>query len=54
VLAKCPKRPPEFQLRINELLSAIGNNDRSNILFSVNELLDGLDALLMAEGLLSL
>lgn len=53
VLEKCPKRPPGFQLLINELLSAIGTNDRSNILKRVNDLLDGLDALLIAEGLIS-
>jgi hypothetical protein len=53
VLAKCPKRPPEVEAQINELLSAVGTNDRSKLLKSVNDLLDGLDALLVAEGLIA-
>lgn len=54
VLAKCPKHPPEIRMQIDELLSAIGTNDRPNLLKSVNDLLDGLDVLLVAEGLITL
>jgi hypothetical protein len=54
VLAKCPKHPPEIKLQIDELLSSVGTHDRSNLLKCANDLLDGLDTLLVAEGLIEL
>jgi predicted nucleotidyltransferase len=51
VLANCPKRPANFQKQINELVSAVASPDKSNMFRSINDLLDGLDALLATEGL---
>ncbi len=52
VLAKCPKRQPDFQAQLNELLLAIAPTNHSTILEKVNDLLDGLDALLIKEQLI--
>jgi predicted nucleotidyltransferase len=51
VLAKCPKRPPHFQRQVNVLL-AIAPSGHSVVLDRVNDLLDDLDALLLAEKLI--
>jgi predicted nucleotidyltransferase len=48
VQANCPKRPPDFELHVNELLACPHTEVPKNI----GILLDGLDALLTAEGLL--
>ncbi len=53
VLKKCPKRPPDFQKQVNELLLAIAPGGRSGVLERINDLLDGLDALLIAERLIT-
>ena len=53
VLAKCPKHPPDFQTQVNELLLAIAPTGLSDALEKVEALLDGLDALLIAEGSLT-
>jgi hypothetical protein len=52
VLAKCPKRPPDVQSQVNELLLAIAPKEESKVLDRVNNLLDGLDTLLLAERLI--
>lgn len=49
VLKECRQRPPDFEAQVNRLLSAIAS---SGVLASVNELLDGLDALLLEEELI--
>jgi len=49
----CPKRPPEFQTQVEELLQAAAPSQRSDTLEKVNGLLDSLDALLLAEGLIT-
>lgn len=53
VLAKCPKRPPDLQKQVNELLRAIAPTGQSAALERVNDLLDGLDTLLIAERLIT-
>ena len=53
VLAKCPKRPPDIQRQVNELLSAIAPPEESELLDRVNNLLDDLDTLLLAERLIA-
>lgn len=53
VLAQCPKRPPDFQRQVYELLRAIAPPAQSGALERVNDLLDGLDALLIAERLIA-
>jgi len=53
VLAKCPKRPPQFETQVRELLSAIAPAGQSDVPGIVNDLLDGLDALLIEEQLMT-
>jgi len=53
VLAKCPKCPPDFEVQVDELLSAIAPTVRSDVLGRVNDLLDNLDALLIEEQLIT-
>lgn len=53
VSANCPKRPPEFQRQILEVLRSTASNNEAELLARVHELLDGLDLLLLAEGLIS-
>jgi predicted nucleotidyltransferase len=53
VLAECPKRPPDLQMQVNELLMAIAPAGRADVVEKANDLLDGLDALLVAEGLIT-
>lgn len=53
VLAQCPKLPPDFQTQVNELLLAVAPTGQSDALEKVTALLDGLDALLIAEGLIT-
>jgi len=53
VLAKCPKHPPDFEARVNELLSAIAPAGQLDALGKVHELLDGLDDLLIEEQLMT-
>ena len=48
-LANCPKRPPDFQTQVSALLSAISPAGQSDIIARVQDLLDGLDALMIAE-----
>ena len=50
VTANCPLRPPRFEVQVQELLLAAG---RTDVFDKVNELLDGLDDLLAAEGLIA-
>jgi len=50
VLANCPKRPPEFEAQVHELLSAIATAGQPDVLGRVNALLDGLDALLAGDN----
>ena len=52
-LAKCPKRPPQIQIQVNGLLASIADTEQFILLQRVNELLDGLDAFLVSEGLVS-
>jgi hypothetical protein len=53
VLAKCSKHPPDFETQVYELLSAIAPTDQSDVPGRVNDLLDGLDALLIEEHLIT-
>ena len=53
VLAKCQKRPPDFEIQLYELLSAITPANQPDVLGRVNDLLDGLDALLIEEKLIT-
>jgi len=53
VLAKCPRHPPEFETQVHELLSAVAPSGQPDVLGRVNDLLDGLDALLSAERLIT-
>jgi hypothetical protein len=53
VQEKCPKRPPEFDAQVMRLLSAVVPTNRSDVLAKINNLLDGLDDLLVAEGLIT-
>lgn len=52
VLEKCPKRPPNFQSQVDELLRSAVPTDRPDTLGRVNDLLDDLDALLIPEQLI--
>lgn len=52
-LAKCPKHPPGFETQVYELLSAIAQTGPSNVHGRVHDLLDGLDALLVEEQLMT-
>jgi hypothetical protein len=52
VLTSCPKRPPDFQTQVTALLSAVSPAGQADIISQVNNLLDGLDDLLIAEQLL--
>jgi len=54
VLEKCPKRPPEFEAQVSNLLSAVAPPNGSDMLAGIKDLLDGLDDLLVAEGLVAL
>jgi len=53
VLAKCPRHPPDFATRVHGLLSAIAPAGRTDIPAGVDDLLDGLDALLIEERLIA-
>lgn len=52
-LAKCAKRPAQIEAQVKGLLSAIAQNERPFLLQRVNELLDGLDTLLVGEDLIA-
>jgi hypothetical protein len=52
VLAKCPKRPLEFEKQVSELLSAISPSNQSDLLGAAKNLLDNLDDLLIEEQLI--
>jgi hypothetical protein len=49
----CSKFPADFQTHINEILRAVALVDKSDLIARVNDLLDGLDTLLMGEQLIS-
>jgi hypothetical protein len=49
---KCLKRPPQIQVQVNGLLAVIGDPSPTVLLQRLNELIDGLDALLVSEGLI--
>jgi hypothetical protein len=51
IQAKCPKRPPEFQTQVKELLLSLPAG-KPDVLDRINSLLDDLDTLLIAEGLI--
>jgi hypothetical protein len=52
VLASCSKVPPDMQQHIEDLLDALApTGDNQRLIHRVNMLLDGLDALVRAEGL---
>jgi hypothetical protein len=51
VQAECPKRPPEFQTRVNELLLSLPTG-KPDVLDKIGALLDDLDSLLVAERLI--
>lgn len=53
VLTYCPKRPPDVETQLNDLLSAAAPARQSALPGKIGDLLDGLDALLMAEGLIT-
>ena len=53
VLWKCLRRPLKFQTQVSELLSAVAPTGQLDVLKRANDLLDGLDALLIAEGLIT-
>jgi hypothetical protein len=53
VSANCAQRPPHFQTQVNELLLAVAPAGRTDVFDKVNDLLDGLDDLLVAEGLIA-
>jgi Domain of unknown function (DUF4037) len=52
-LAKCHKRPPRIEVQVNTLLTSIAETSQPLLLQRANELLDGLDLLLVAEGLMA-
>jgi hypothetical protein len=52
-LEKCPKRPPQIEVQVNTLLASIAETSQPMLLQRVNELLDGLDVLLVAEGMMA-
>jgi hypothetical protein len=52
VQAECAKRPPEFPTRIKELLLSLPAGE-PDVLDKINSLLDDLDTLLLAEGLIT-
>jgi hypothetical protein len=52
VLAACPKYPPEFEKQVDVLLQAAAPTGSADLPGSIDLLLDGLDDLLIAEGLL--
>ena len=52
VLACCPKHPPDFEAQVHELLSVIAPSGQPEVPGRVNDLLDGLDALLIDERLI--
>ncbi len=53
VMAKCPKRPPEFEKQVTKLLLAIASTKQSDVLGETAKLLDGLDDLLIEEQLIT-
>ncbi len=53
VSANCPKRPPEFQRQVHEVLRSVASCNETELLARLQELLDGLDRLLLAEGLMN-
>jgi hypothetical protein len=53
VAENCHKRPPRFQTQVHELLLAVAPAGRTDVFDKVNDLLDGLDDLLAAEGLIA-
>ncbi len=52
-LETCPKHPPGFQEQVHELLSAIAPAGQPDVPGRVKDLLDGLDALLIEEQLIT-
>lgn len=52
VLTACPKRPPNFHVALEALLKAAAPGNHAELPQRVHEFLDGLDALLLEEGLL--
>lgn len=48
----CPKRPPGLELQVEAVIRAVGDPERG-LLSNLHALLDGLDALLVSEGLLT-
>jgi len=52
VQAKCSKCPPDFEEQIQDLFSAMAPMNRQNVLARINDLLDGLDELLIKEQLI--
>jgi hypothetical protein len=53
VAANCRRHPPHFQTQVHELLLAVAPSGRTDVFDKVNGLLDGLDDLLAAEGLIA-
>lgn len=53
VVASCPKRPPDIEAQMNDLLSATAPSGQSNLPGKIENLLDSLDDLLTAEGLIA-
>ena len=51
VSANCLKRPPEFQQQVHDVLRATASGNETELLARLHEMLDGLDRLLLAEGL---
>jgi hypothetical protein len=51
-LAKCPRRPPQIQIHVHGLVTSIADATQPILLQRVNELLDGLESLLVSEGLI--
>lgn len=49
--ARCPLRPPDLERRVNELLAAAGRRG-SEVVAGASGLVDSLDGILRAEGLL--
>jgi hypothetical protein len=53
VLAHCPKRPPDVETQLNDLLSAAAPASQSALPGKIDDLLDSLDTLLIAEELIT-
>ncbi|MBU0622456.1 MAG: DUF4037 domain-containing protein [Gammaproteobacteria bacterium] len=50
-MSECPKRPADLQEQLDGVLQAVSPVGNAHLPERVNELLDGLDSLLQAEGL---